>query len=118
MKEKVSTRAAAQELGVTILTLQRHISAKTIAAPPLLTVGTVKVRLWSDRDIEKARKVLASTKPGRKKKTSPSKVKTYEEWIATADSATLAAARKAFGEDLRPFYKKFRKEHQQAKKTR
>ena len=32
------------------------------------TWATVKIRLWSDRDIEKARKVLAGTKPGRKKK--------------------------------------------------
>jgi hypothetical protein len=68
MKERLSTRQAAEKLGVTILTLQRHISAKTIAAPPLLTVGTVKVRLWSNRDIERARKVLVSTRPGRKKK--------------------------------------------------
>jgi hypothetical protein len=55
-------------LGVTILTLQRHVSAKTIAAPPLLTVGAVKARLWSDRDIERARNVLSGIKPGRKKK--------------------------------------------------
>jgi hypothetical protein len=68
VKAKLSTRQAAEKLGVTILTLQRHVSAKTIAAPPLLTVGTVKVRLWSERDIEKARKVLAKTRPGRKKK--------------------------------------------------
>jgi hypothetical protein len=32
-----------------------------------MEVGTVKVRLWSDRDIEKARKVLLNMKPGRKK---------------------------------------------------
>jgi hypothetical protein len=34
----------------------------------VLEIGTVKVRLWSARDIEKARKVLAGVKPGRKKK--------------------------------------------------
>jgi hypothetical protein len=68
VKEKLSTRQAAQELGVTILTLQRHIAAKTIKPPPILTVGTVKVRLWGERDIERARKVLAGTRPGRKKK--------------------------------------------------
>jgi hypothetical protein len=68
MKEKCSTREAARELGRTLVTLQRHIAAGTIDAPPLLEVGTVKVRLWSARDIEKARKVLAGTRPGRKKK--------------------------------------------------
>lgn len=62
-----STRQAAQKLGRTLLTLQRHIAAGTIEAPPLMEVGTVKVRLWSDRDIERARKVLAGIKPGRKK---------------------------------------------------
>ena len=69
MKELLSTREAAKKLGVTILTLQRHVSAKTIDAPKLQTVGGVTVRLWSARDIEKARKVLAGIKPGRKAKT-------------------------------------------------
>ena len=68
MKERLSTRDAAKKLGVTLLTLQRHVSAKTVDAPPLQKVGGVSVRLWSDRDIEKARKVLAGIRPGRKKK--------------------------------------------------
>jgi predicted site-specific integrase-resolvase len=68
MKEKYSTREAAKKLGRTLITLQRHIKAGTIQPPPVVEVGTVKVRLWSDRDIEKARKVLAKTKPGRKPK--------------------------------------------------
>ncbi len=68
MKEKYSTRQAAEKLGRTLVTLQRHIAAGTIDAPPLVRVGTVKVRLWTDRDIEKARKVLAGIKPGRKPK--------------------------------------------------
>jgi hypothetical protein len=68
MKESLSTRDAAKKLGVTILTLQRHVSAKTIEAPALRKVGGVTVRLWTTRDIEKARKVLSGIKPGRKKK--------------------------------------------------
>jgi hypothetical protein len=68
MKERLSTREAAKKLRVTILTLQRHVTAKTVKAPPLQKIGGVSVRLWSARDIEKARKVLASVKPGRKKK--------------------------------------------------
>jgi len=68
MKRKYSTREAAKQLGRTILTLQRHITLGTIKAPPVSTIGTIRVRLWSDRDIEKARKVLAGVKPGRKKK--------------------------------------------------
>jgi hypothetical protein len=65
---KLSTREAAAKLDVTLVTLQRHIAAKTINPPALQKVGGVTVRLWSDRDIEKARKVLAVTKPGRKPK--------------------------------------------------
>ena len=67
MKERFSTREAAIKLGVTILTLQRHVSAKTVDAPALVKVGGVTVRLWTNRDIEKTRKVLATIKPGRKK---------------------------------------------------
>jgi hypothetical protein len=68
VKEKLSTRDAAKKIGVHLLTLQRHVSAKTVEAPPLQKVGGVSVRLWSARDIEKARKVLAGIKPGRKPK--------------------------------------------------
>jgi hypothetical protein len=68
MKQSLSTREAAKKLRVTIKTLQRHVSAKTVNAPPLQKVGGVSVRLWSARDIEKARKLLAGIKPGRKKK--------------------------------------------------
>jgi hypothetical protein len=68
MKDGLSTRDAAKKLGVTLLTLQRHVSAKTVEAPPLQKVGGVTVRLWSARDIAKARKVIKATRPGRKRK--------------------------------------------------
>ena len=68
MKGRFSTREAAKKLGVTLLTLQRHVSAKTVDPPPLQKVGGVTVRLWTNREIEKAGKVLACIKPGRKKK--------------------------------------------------
>jgi hypothetical protein len=68
MKELFSTREAAKKLGVTILTLQRHVSARTVKAPPLQRIGGSTMRLWTASDIEKARKVLVATRPGRKKK--------------------------------------------------
>jgi len=68
VKDKYSTREAAKKLGRTLVTVQRHIAAGTIDPPPVVEVGTVKLRLWTARDIEKARKVLAGVKPGRKKK--------------------------------------------------
>ena len=68
MKEKYSTREAAKKLGRTLITLQRHIAAETIQVPPLQKVGGVTVRLWTARDIENARTILAGIKPGRKPK--------------------------------------------------
>ncbi len=62
-----STREAAKKLGVTILTLQRHVKAKTFDAPPLRKIGGVRVRLWRDRDVTRARKALSGVKRGRKK---------------------------------------------------
>jgi hypothetical protein len=67
MKERFSTRQAAEKLGCTLLTLQRHVSAKTVKAPPLQKIGGVSVRLWTNPDLEKARKVLVGIRPGRKK---------------------------------------------------
>jgi transposase len=69
MKKALSTREAAKKLKVSLLTLQRHVSAGTVDAPPLQKVGGVTVRLWSRRHIEKARNSLAKVKPGRKKTT-------------------------------------------------
>lgn len=68
MKGQFSTRQAAEKLGRKLITLQRHIAAGTIEAPPIVAVGGVKLRLWSDGDIEKARKVFRGIKAGRKKK--------------------------------------------------
>ena len=68
MKKLLSTREAAKKLGVAYITLHRHVTAKTVKAPPLQNIGGVKIRLWSARDIEKARKVLAGIKSGPKKK--------------------------------------------------
>jgi len=68
VKTKLSTRDAAKKMGVALLTLQRHVTAKTVNAPPLQKIGGVSVRLWTARDIEKARKVLSGIRPGRKPK--------------------------------------------------
>jgi predicted site-specific integrase-resolvase len=65
---KLSTRQAAKKLGVTLVTLQRHVSNGTIRVPPLQKVGGVTVRLWAKQDIENARRVLVDIKPGRKPK--------------------------------------------------
>jgi hypothetical protein len=68
VKQRLSTRDAAKKLGKSLMTVQRNIANGNIDAPPLVAVGGVTVRLWSDRDIEKARKALAGIKLGRKPK--------------------------------------------------
>ena len=56
-----SSREAAKKLGVSLMTLQRCIAdGSWIKAPKLQTVGGVKVRLWSDRDIKRVRKLMKS----------------------------------------------------------
>jgi hypothetical protein len=68
MKSRYSTREAAKKAGVALITLQKHVAKKTFPVPPLVEVGGVRVRLWTDTDIKRARKALADIKPGRKKK--------------------------------------------------
>ena len=60
-----STREAAKKLGISFPTINRYIADKKIPLPPLVKVGGVKVRLWSDADIERARQILPTIKNGR-----------------------------------------------------
>jgi hypothetical protein len=46
-----STREAAEELGIALVTLQGHVTKGTVPFPPLVTMGGVNVRLWSTADI-------------------------------------------------------------------
>src|SRR5215469_15173605 len=68
MKHGYSTREAAEKVGITFVTFQRHVFRRTFPVPPLQKVGSVSVRLWSDRDIEKARNARGRGKKGGKKK--------------------------------------------------
>jgi len=62
----LSTRDAAKKLGLSFTSLNRYIAAKKIPLPPLVRVGGVQVRLWSDKDIARVRAVLPKVKNGRK----------------------------------------------------
>lgn len=62
----LSTRDAAKKLGLSFTSLNRYIAAKKIPLPPLVRVGGVRVRLWSDKDIAKVRALLPRIKNGRK----------------------------------------------------
>jgi hypothetical protein len=61
-----STQQTAKKLGIDVRSLNRYIAAKKIRAPELSRVGGVKVRLWSDRDIERVRQLLPKIANGRK----------------------------------------------------
>jgi transposase len=62
-----STRQAAKKLGISLMTLQRYLAAKKFTVPKVQRVGGVRVRLWSDKDIEQTRKILPKVKNGRRK---------------------------------------------------
>jgi len=47
-------------------TLNKFIAQKKIPLPPLTLVGGVRVRLWSDTDIEAVRRLLPKLANGRK----------------------------------------------------
>jgi len=61
-----STRQTAKKLGVHYTTFHRYIAAKKIPLPPLTSVGGVRIRLWSDADVEKVRKLLTKIQNGRR----------------------------------------------------
>lgn len=62
-----SSRAAAKKLDISLMTLQRYIAGGNwIKAPKLQTIGGIKVRLWTDRDIQRARKLISKLKGARK----------------------------------------------------
>jgi hypothetical protein len=53
-----STTEAAKELGIHRVNLQKAIASGKITPPSVTTVGGVRVRLWTTKDIERARKKL------------------------------------------------------------
>ncbi len=70
-----STREAARKLGISLMTLQRYIAAGRIRAPKVRLVGSLAVRLWTDRDIERVRKQLTKIANGRRKKKKQKKAR-------------------------------------------
>ncbi len=70
-----STREVARKLGLHLVTLQRYISARKIRIPKVRLVGSLAVRLWTERDIERVRKQLPKIANGRRKKSKQKKAK-------------------------------------------
>ena len=61
-----STREAAKKLGLGFSTLSQYITAQKIPIPKLTRVGGVRVRLWSEHDLNRVRKILPTIVNGRK----------------------------------------------------
>jgi predicted DNA-binding transcriptional regulator AlpA len=63
---KLSTNQVAKKLGIGIATLTRHIQAGKVPAPPETMAGGMRMRLWSERDIERLKEALPKAANGRK----------------------------------------------------
>jgi predicted DNA-binding transcriptional regulator AlpA len=61
-----STPEVAKMLGMYQPNLQRLIARKRIPFPPLVRVGRLKIRLWTARDVKRARQALAKGRTRRK----------------------------------------------------
>ena len=63
---RLSTLQVARRLGIGNSTLSRHILAGKVPAPKETMSGGMRMRLWSESDIERLRRVLPKIKNGRK----------------------------------------------------
>jgi DNA-binding transcriptional MerR regulator len=66
MPRTYSTGQAAKEIGVSRQTLQAWINGELISVPKIEKVGRIAVRLWTDADIERARRFKGTLKPGQR----------------------------------------------------
>ena len=98
MTKQFSTHEAAKKLGVTILTLQRHLSRRSVDAPPLVIIGPVKMRLWMEQDIQEAVDFIPKPNPVEKRRQPGKTVEVHsahEQNLSPADEiAQMVSARR------------------------
>ena len=63
---KLSTEQVAKVLGISKSALSRYILAGKVAAPPETMAGGIRMRLWSENEIERLRSSLPRIANGRK----------------------------------------------------
>lgn len=63
---KLSTEQVAKKLGIGKSSLSRYILAGKVPAPLETMAGGIRLRLWSEKDIERLREVLPKIANGRK----------------------------------------------------
>jgi predicted DNA-binding transcriptional regulator AlpA len=64
--DKLSTEQVAKKLGISKSALSRYILDGKITAPPETMAGGIRLRLWSESEIEKLRLALPKIANGRK----------------------------------------------------
>jgi predicted DNA-binding transcriptional regulator AlpA len=63
---KLSTEQVAKIVGLNSATLSRYIKAGKIVAPKETMAGGMRIRLWSERDIQRLKETLPKIANGRK----------------------------------------------------
>jgi hypothetical protein len=61
-----STVQAARELGISMTTMHRYMLERIIPFPKMQVLAGVRVRVWSEADLKKARAAMPTLKNGRK----------------------------------------------------
>jgi predicted DNA-binding transcriptional regulator AlpA len=64
--KRFSNNEAAAKLGLDPSTLSRYIKAKKLPAPSIVEVGSAILHVWTEDEIEHARKLLPKIANGRK----------------------------------------------------
>jgi predicted DNA-binding transcriptional regulator AlpA len=82
--KKLSSEQVANLVGVSNACLSRYIKAGKVLAPPETMAGGMRMRLWSESDIERLRKTLPKIANGRKTR--------YQKLRATKKEAQPRAA--------------------------
>jgi len=63
---KRSSEQVAKLIGISNASLSRYIKASKVPAPPETMAGGMRMRLWSESDIERLKKALPKIANGRK----------------------------------------------------
>lgn len=63
---KLSTLQVAKKLGISKSVLSRYVLAGKVSAPKETMAGGMRMRLWSESDIERLREALPKAANGRK----------------------------------------------------
>jgi len=62
MRKYFSTNETCAILGISQVTMYKHIRRKTFEAPPIMKIAGIRVRAWTQEDVERVRVVLQKRK--------------------------------------------------------